>query len=50
MIALDGHVPKNQEEMAPDVKYRWVSRIGKRRAGRLLDGREHSEFPNQQEG
>ena len=38
-----------QLDRAPDGHFRrgdvMVRRVGKKRAGRLLDGREHNEFP-----
>ena len=45
VISIDGHVPPSQAEMRCDVKYRWMSRVGKHRAGALLDGREWRQFP-----
>lgn len=45
VIALDGHVPRTEHEMFEDVRYRWMSRVGKKAAGALLDGCEWNEFP-----
>ena len=46
VIAEDGHIPTMNSEMRADVKYRWVSRVGRKSAGTLLDGREWKEFPS----
>ena len=45
VIALDGHTPCTEPELRDDVKYRWMSRVGRAAAGRLLDGVEHKAFP-----
>lgn len=45
VISLDGHVPANEAEMHGDVKYRWMSRTGKKAAGDLLDGEQWHQFP-----
>jgi hypothetical protein len=44
-MAEDGHIPARASEMRGDVKYRWLSRVGKKVAGSLLDGVEHNAFP-----
>ncbi len=44
-VATDGEVVRRREEMCDDVPYRWMKNVGKHAAGRLLDGREHNEFP-----
>jgi len=44
-ITLDGRVFHRQADLPDDVPCRLVERIGKTRAGRLLDGREHNEVP-----
>ena len=44
-ITHDGRVFHRQADLPDGVPCRLVERIGKARAGRLLDGREHSEFP-----
>lgn len=45
VIALDGHTPRTESELRDNVKYRWMSRVGKKAAGCLLDGVEHKAFP-----
>jgi len=45
VMAEDGHIPARASEMRGDVKYRWLSRVGKKVAGSLLDGVEHNAFP-----
>lgn len=44
-MARDGELILDLEEARSDVGYRGLERIGKRTAGRLLDGREHNGFP-----
>jgi protein gp37 len=45
VIALDGHTPSTERELRDNVKYRWMSRVGKKAAGSLLDGAGHKAFP-----
>lgn len=45
VLSVDGHRPTAQGDMHPGVPYRWLSRIGKRAAGAILDGIEHRSFP-----
>jgi protein gp37 len=44
-LSRDGHAVTREEDMRRGVKYRWMHRTGKKSAGRMLDGREHSEYP-----
>jgi protein gp37 len=44
-ISRDGHVVTSEKEMRAGVKYRWMSRLGKKKAGRVLDGRTWDEYP-----
>jgi len=44
-IAPSGHVVASRAHSKPNVKYRLVRRIGRAKAGRLLDGVEHNGFP-----
>lgn len=44
-ITPDGQVYHRQEDLPDGVPCRLVERLGKNAAGRLLDGREHNEFP-----
>ena len=45
-ISLDGRVALSLDAMEDGVAYRHVQRVGKKAAGRLLDGREWNEVPN----
>ncbi|MBU6246490.1 MAG: DUF5131 family protein [Xanthomonadaceae bacterium] len=46
-IAPDGRFFASQDDLpADETPCRFIDRVGKRRAGRLLDGREHNEFPD----
>jgi protein gp37 len=47
-LAAHPHVAK-AAELYPDAGAEFVARVGKKAAGRLLDGVEHSEFPNRTE-
>ncbi len=44
LIALDGRL-FTPDTLPPDTPARLIERLGKRRAGRLLDGVEHNAFP-----
>lgn len=44
-IARDGHFLTREDDAREGEPYRAMQRLGKRAAGRLLDGREWSEFP-----
>ncbi len=44
-VAIDGHVIKHSDEMKVNIGYRWMSRIGKKAAGDLLDGVQWHQFP-----
>lgn len=44
-LSADGHFVKKPKHFTPDVHYRALERLGKKAAGRLLDGREWNEFP-----
>jgi protein gp37 len=44
-ITRDGRVFHQQEDLPPDTPCRLVERLGKKAAGRLLDGREHNGMP-----
>jgi protein gp37 len=47
-LALDGRSSSRAHELPlNDQPFRLLDRVGKHRAGRLLDGREHNEFPNE---
>ena len=48
-ISLDGHVIDDIDFARIDVPYRGLVRVGKKSAGRLLDGVEHNEFPRRVE-
>ncbi len=48
VIALDGQTPHTEREMRDNVKYRWMSRVGKKAAGEFLDGREWKMSPKVQ--
>lgn len=43
--ALSGRSPAMRAELYPEAGAAFVERVGKARAGRLLDGREWNEFP-----
>jgi hypothetical protein len=43
-IAAHPHVAK-ASELYPEAGAKFVARVGKKAAGRLLDGVEHNEFP-----
>jgi protein gp37 len=45
LIAPDGHTVFDFDAMRDEVKYRRMIRLGKARAGRLLDGIEHNARP-----
>lgn len=45
VISLNGHRPSCQAAMNEGELYRWMSRVGKKAAGSLLDGLEHKAFP-----
>lgn len=45
LICPDGHIPHNGVKEGKTYPMCIVRRVGKRRAGRLLDGVEHNEFP-----
>lgn len=45
MLAADGHIGFSQAEMEGHPKPGLVVNVGKKKAGRSLDGREWSEFP-----
>lgn len=45
VISLEGHVPRSEKEMSEEIRYRWMSRVGKKAAGALLDGVEWKQFP-----
>jgi len=38
-------VIKHSDEMKVNIGYRWMSRIGKKAAGDLLDGVQWHQFP-----
>jgi protein gp37 len=44
---LDKHgcLPEDRKHLVQDLRYQWMARVGKKAAGRLLDGREWNEFP-----
>lgn len=44
-LAEDGHFVEGLSQMKSGVSYQSVSKVGKQAAGRMLDGREYSEFP-----
>ena len=44
VISQDGRVVQSRKDLAPSHNSE-LRRVGKRRAGRLLDGREWNEFP-----
>lgn len=44
-MALDGELVANIDDGREDVPYRGLIRLGKKRAGRELDGRTHDGFP-----
>lgn len=46
-ISLDGRVALSLDAMEEGVAYRHVQRVGKKTAGRVLDGREWNEVPAQ---
>jgi protein gp37 len=45
-IAPNGEVIRYRTEMRDHVPYRWMKRMGKKKAGRMLDGREHNDMPS----
>ncbi len=45
LICPDGHVPTSGCKAGKTYPMAIITRIGKRKAGRLLDGREHNDFP-----
>jgi protein gp37 len=47
-ISRQGDFVTTMKHADPDTRYRGMVRIGKKRAGRLLDGREWNEFPSPQ--
>ncbi|QXX74273.1 DUF5131 family protein [Methylovirgula sp. HY1] len=49
-ITADGRHIRNQDDLPEhgEPRARLIERVGKKSAGRLLDGREHSEFPGRQ--
>lgn len=44
-LSLDGHFVVGPDDMVHDVPYRGLQRVGKKAAGRLLDGRTWDEVP-----
>lgn len=44
-ISLDGHFIRSMAECRDNVPYRGLVRVGKKSAGRVLDGRTWDEFP-----
>ena len=44
-ISTRGEVVRSLQTMRPDVAYRHMVRVGRKQAGRALDGREHLNFP-----
>jgi protein gp37 len=45
-LSHSGHFVKSLAEIKDNVTYRGLERIGKKKAGRVLDGQEWSEFPS----
>ncbi|MHC1788584.1 phage Gp37/Gp68 family protein [Solidesulfovibrio sp.] len=45
LICPDGHVPTSGCREGKSFPMAIISRVGNKRAGRLLDGRDHNEFP-----
>jgi protein gp37 len=45
LICPDGHVPTSGCKAGKTYPMAIITRVGKRKAGRLLDGREHNDFP-----
>lgn len=45
LICPDGHVPTGGGEKGKTYPMCIIRRVGKKRAGRLLDGQEHNEIP-----
>lgn len=45
LVCPDGHVPTHGTEEGKSYPMYIVRRLGKKRSGRLLDGREWNEFP-----
>jgi protein gp37 len=46
LVAANGDVYRRLEDLPVDVPARHMTRLGTAAAGRQLDGREHSDFPN----
>jgi protein gp37 len=46
MVAADGRVFRDDSALPIGLKCRWMTRLGKAAAGRILDGKEHNGFPN----
>lgn len=44
-VSDGGEVIQKQSQMRDNVRYRRMQRVGKKAAGRLLDGREWNEYP-----
>jgi len=44
-ISLAGEFVRSMDDATTDDPYRGMARIGKKAAGRLLDGRTHDGFP-----
>lgn len=44
-ISLDGHFVRSLDDARDDVAYRGLIKVGKKAAGRLLDGRVWDQFP-----
>lgn len=44
-LSADGHFVSEVDDIEPDVRYLGMKRVGKKAAGRLLDGRTWEEFP-----
>jgi protein gp37 len=44
-LAPDGRFFRNDASVPVGVKCRWMTRLGKQRAGRVLDGLIHDEYP-----
>lgn len=49
-ISLAGEFVRDMDDATTDDPYRGMVRIGKKAAGRLLDGRTHDEFPEVRRG
>ena len=44
-VSVNGHVIKREKAMKSNTPYRSMDRVGKKEAGRTLDGREWNEYP-----